>query len=529
MIAISSAAPDGLASAEAPARRGTSGYAWYVLAGLFTIYAVNFIDRQILAILAEDIKRDLGLRDAQLGFLYGTAFAIFYALFSLPLARLADNWSRRGLMAGGLALWSVMTALSGLAGSFPQLALVRTLVGVGEASAAPAAFSMLADFFPARRRALVASIYTAGAYLGGGLSLPIGAWFLLHWGGLFEAPPFGLRGWQAAFVAIGLFGVLLTAWILTVREPTRGALDDVPAAPPPADVWRRFGEDVMAILPPFTLLTALRHGDLARVGTVALGIVALAAALCWLTGDVAQWVVLGIGLHAVHAWTCSLKRADRVTWALTCGSPTTMLTLLGIGALMFVLCAFAFWMTPLALREYHFAQSNVGLAIGIPNAILSVVGIVLGGWLSDYWRARDPRGRVFVMMLSIGLPAPFMAAMCMGPSFLVFCLMTPFVSLFSSFWAGSAVTLMQDQVLPRMRGTASAAYLLASNMLGLALGPYVTGKLAELTGSLSQALLITLAGVPLALVLLLAVARGIARTEATKLDRARAAGEPLPA
>jgi MFS family permease len=507
-------------TAAARAAPRISRYAWYVLAGLFTIYCVNFVDRQILAIVAEDVKRDLGLRDAQLGFLYGTAFAIFYALFSLPLARLADNWSRRGLMGAGLVLWSVTTMLSGLAGGFTQLALVRTLVGVGEASAAPAAFSMLADVFPPRRRALVASIYTSGAYLGGGLSLPVGAWFLLHWNGAW-----GLRGWQAAFICIGLVGVLLTVWVLTIREPRRGGFDAQPAPPPPPGVWRQFGADVMAILPPFTLLTAARHGDLARVGGVAAAIALLGALLAWATGDVAQWVVLGIGFHAVHAWTCSLRRADPVTWALTCGSPITMLTLAGIGALMFVLCAFAFWMTPLALRQYRFASDAVGLAIGLPNAILSVVGIVLGGWLSDYWRARDPRGRVFVMMLSIGVPAPFMAAMCLGPSFTVFCLLTPFVSLFSAFWAGSAVTLMQDQVLPRMRGTASAAYLLASNMLGLALGPYATGKLAEVTGSLPLALLLTLGGVPVALLLLAGVARGIARCEASRMERALAAGE----
>src|SRR6202050_4052980 len=114
--AASSAAPD---AEYVPRRDATTGvYPWYVLGVLFLVYALNFIDRQVPSILAQDIKADLGLSDAQLGFLYGTAFAIFYSLFGIPLGRLADSWHRGRLIAAGLALWSVMTALSGLAGFF---------------------------------------------------------------------------------------------------------------------------------------------------------------------------------------------------------------------------------------------------------------------------------------------------------------------------------------------------------------------------------------------------------------------------
>jgi hypothetical protein len=109
------------------------------------VYVFNFLDRQILSILAERIKADLGVSDAQMGFLYGTAFAVFYAIFGIPLGRLADVWDRRRLIAWGLAAWSAMTALSGLARSFAQLALARFAVGVGEASASPAAYSLLSD------------------------------------------------------------------------------------------------------------------------------------------------------------------------------------------------------------------------------------------------------------------------------------------------------------------------------------------------------------------------------------------------
>ena len=148
----------GATAADASAQPKAGGYAWYALGVMVVVYMLNFIDRQILSILAEDIKHDLDLTDAQLGFLYGTAFAIFYALFGIPLGRLADSWYRGRLMALGLAVWSSMTALSGFATSYGQLAIARVGVGVGEASASPAAFSMLADYFPKERKAVAASI-----------------------------------------------------------------------------------------------------------------------------------------------------------------------------------------------------------------------------------------------------------------------------------------------------------------------------------------------------------------------------------
>ena len=125
-------------------------YAKYVLFVLVIVYVFNFIDRQILSILAEDIKADLGISDAEIGFLYGTAFAVFYAVFGIPMGKLADVWVRKNLIAIGLAFWSLMTALSGTARSFGMLAACRFGVGIGEASASPAAFSMLSDYFPPR-------------------------------------------------------------------------------------------------------------------------------------------------------------------------------------------------------------------------------------------------------------------------------------------------------------------------------------------------------------------------------------------
>src|SRR5215470_7449239 len=146
-------------------------YARYALGLLVIVYVLNFLDRQILSILAERIKADLGLTDAQIGFLYGTAFAVFYSVFGIPLGRLADVWVRTRLIALGLAVWSLMTTASAFARGFAQLTAARIGVGVGEASASPAAFSLLSDYFPPARRATVLAIYSSGIYIGAGLGL----------------------------------------------------------------------------------------------------------------------------------------------------------------------------------------------------------------------------------------------------------------------------------------------------------------------------------------------------------------------
>src|SRR4029450_7590640 len=152
----------------------------YALALLVVVYVLNFLDRQILSILAERIKADLGLTDAHIGFLYGTAFAVFYALFGIPLGRLADVWVRTRLIAIGLGFWSAMTAASAMARGFTQLTAARIGVGVGEPSATPAAFSLLSDYFPPARRATVLAIYSSGIYIGAGLGLFIGGLIALR-------------------------------------------------------------------------------------------------------------------------------------------------------------------------------------------------------------------------------------------------------------------------------------------------------------------------------------------------------------
>src|SRR5262249_12566406 len=210
-----------------PSPAGPSRAAWLALALLSTVYLFNFLDRQILSILAQAIKADLGISDARLGFLYGTAFAIFYAVFGIPLARLADVWVRKNVIALGLACWSVMTALSGTANGFAELALYRVGVGIGESSATPAAYSMLSDSFPPQQRAFACSLYAAGVYLGQGIGYYLGGWILDSWAVLFPSGHgwLELRAWQAAFLCVGLPGLVLAVAVGRLREPPRGQFD----------------------------------------------------------------------------------------------------------------------------------------------------------------------------------------------------------------------------------------------------------------------------------------------------------------
>lgn len=204
-----------------------AAYSWYVVGVLMLAYVSSFVDRQILSLLVEPIKRDLGISDTRMSLLMGLSFALFYSVLGFPIGRLADHRSRRGIIGWGIAVWSLMTALSGLARSYGQLFLARVGVGVGEAALSPPAYSLIADYFPRERLGTAIGVYSLGIYLGSGLALMLGGWVvsLVGGGGTWIMPLLGeLRPWQAVFVVIGLPGLLLALLVRTIREPVRGAM-----------------------------------------------------------------------------------------------------------------------------------------------------------------------------------------------------------------------------------------------------------------------------------------------------------------
>lgn len=194
----------------------SSRYSAYVLGILLAAYILNFVDRQVLALVAEDVKADMGLTDSQLGWLLGPAFVLFYTIAGIPLARLADLTSRKAVVSVGLALWSGMTVACGAAGSFTQLLLARFGVGIGEAAGTPPSHSLISDYFPPERRATALGIYGWGIFVGTGFGFALG-------GILLEA-----FDWRTAFYVAGAVGLPVALLLAcTVREPPPGASDGI--------------------------------------------------------------------------------------------------------------------------------------------------------------------------------------------------------------------------------------------------------------------------------------------------------------
>lgn len=194
------------------ATRPVGARAWYTLSVLALVYAFNIADRFVVSSLIEPIKSELSLSDSAIGFLTGTALAIFYTGMGIPLGMIADRVDRRKLVALSLGLWSLMTAVSGAANTFGQLLLARIGVGVGEAGGTPASQSMIADLFPPSRLVLANTLFTIGAAVGSMLGAIAGGNIAAAW------------GWRSAFIALGIPGVVLALLVrFTVREPAREA------------------------------------------------------------------------------------------------------------------------------------------------------------------------------------------------------------------------------------------------------------------------------------------------------------------
>ncbi len=203
---------------------GGSAYAWVVVAILSFGAIVSFVDRQIINLLVEPIKADFGLSDTQIGLLQGLSFVLFYALFGLPLARLADGGNRTRMILCGVICWSMATFACGLSTTFAALFVARMFVGVGEATLTPAGYSIISDYFPPSRVALAISIFTGANFVGAGLAYVVGGAIIGHFNalGTVVVPLLGpMKPWQMAFVIAALPGALLALLVLIIKEPPR--------------------------------------------------------------------------------------------------------------------------------------------------------------------------------------------------------------------------------------------------------------------------------------------------------------------
>lgn len=371
-------------------------------------YLLSFMDRQILVLMIGPIQRDLELNDTYFSLLHGTAFAMFYVTFGLFMGRLVDTYSRVKIISFSIFLWSLATALCGLAKSFSHLFLARMLVGVGEAGLTPGTLSLFSDIFDAPRRARAFAIYGMGLYLGSGLAFMLGGELIavLEAMPALQLPLLGtLYSWQQAFLIVGAPGVLLAlviAWI--VKEPARGAMES-----------NRSGSMVTA-------------------------------------EDQASFF--------------GFLRHYRNNWQPYVGHN------LGFGLQIMFAYALMSWLPVIFLRVHHWEVSQVGLSIGLIIFVFGPLGSYLGSMCFQYLHSRgmlDAEMRIGAVsmaglglfgMLAVSVASPTLALVASALSFFMM-----------GFPAGIIYSSLQTITPPNLRGQAAAFFLLVGNLLGLGLGP----------------------------------------------------------
>lgn len=446
-------------------------YRYYVLAILVFVYMLNFVDRQIIGILAAPLKQEFDLSDSQFGLLGGIAFASVYSTLAIPLAWLADRSSRVWIMTGALTVWSGFTALCGVAGSFGQLFLFRMGVGVGEAGGVAPAYSLIADYFPPNQRARALAAFAFGIPLGtaGGTLV----------GGLLAAE----FGWRTAFIVVGVLGVLVAPVLrLTVRDPKRGGTDAAAAAAVPA--------------PQSTSAVVASTGLGRKVSLACFGIagVFVGLGILSLLGVGVQNPVIpffGAGLFAVigtSLWiaktTGDVIMRKKSFWLLSLGAASSSVCGYGVAG----------WLPLFFMRSFDLTLSQVSWYYAGIALIGGLLGIWMGGAVADKMAKRSKAAYPLVPAVCFVISAPcFILAMnspwligmlpgggshtmALVLAFLIFLIPTGL----NLAWLGPVTAAVQHLAPAPMRSTASAIFLLINNLLGLAVGFFYFGWMSDL-------------------------------------------------
>lgn len=534
-----------------PGSRAITRHAWAALAVVGLTNMMSLLDRQILAILAPQIKADLQIGNAEMGLLYGTVFALFYALFSLPMGRLADGWMRNRLLAISIFVWSLATGTAAFATGFAMLALSRLGVGIGEAATQPAGTSLVYDYWPRHRRGFVMAVLAASIALGLGGSSILGGYTADWWNQRYAGgnPLLGLRGWQFAFVIAALPGFLLAVLLWRLREPVRGEMDGVPSLPDPAP-FRASAAVLGAVTPGLNWLVlakrsaSRRHwtANLTALAVITLAMIAATRAASAFSPrpplqfgslsvdpHVLQWTVVGFGIFVIFNMMQSLSLSDKPAYAVITRSPALLMTM-AAGALQTMINYGIMGFTPsFLMQEFKLSAAEIGLKFGLLSAAIGVLGPFLTGPLSDVINRRLPgSGRVWVTLFSLGL-SPLVALWVYSATDVTsFYLRFTLYSIVLTGWLPPLYAVMYDLVLPRMRGVMTSVYLLLTTILGLGVGPYLVGLIADARGGeLAGAILSVNLVAPVIIVLLVLLGLRVACDQAALLDRARAAGEPV--
>ncbi|MDG2060780.1 MAG: MFS transporter [SAR86 cluster bacterium] len=502
---------------------------------LVLVYVFNFIDRQILSVLAEDIKMDLNISDSDIGFLFGTAFAIFYSVFGIPLGKLSDVWSRRKIISLGLGTWSLMTALSGTARSFTSLAIFRFGVGIGESSASPATYSMLSDYFSPKVRSTVLAIYASGLYIGAGIGIFLGGWIVDLWNNAFpdiSLAPFGLRGWQVAFMAVGIPGIILAFFTWQIKEPPRGLSENI-SSPESLSPFREMLKEFIGITP-FGLLASPNLIKEILVNLfIGLTIFYSMFALIIFTGDRVQWIAFGIGLYLLSCWIQGMKHRDLGVYQIIFKSKALIASSIGFGSIAFVTYSISAWVPSFYIRNHGISEAEAGTVLGLTAAIGGIIGTISGGILGDLLKRNYPNGRLYIGYIVVILTIPLCLGLLYAENLYVSYICNFLFHIVTPLWVGIGPATVSDLVLPRMRALAGAFYLLIVSMIGLALGPYSVGFISNTLQdqgmndgeSLKFALASSLVILVITIIALSFAGKYLAKEERSLLSKAKSLGE----
>ena len=401
---------------------GTKAYRSYVLVALMFVYTLNFVDRTLIAVVAQPIIETFKLTDSQWGLLYGPPFAIFYAVMGLPIAMWADRSNRVKIISACIVLWSVMTALCGVAMGFLALLLFRIGVAVGEAGCTPPANSLIGDYFKPTSRATALGIYSMGVTIGGVLAnlfggpiaemqgADFGNWIgSIGLGGLFAGLDWAkVEGWRIAFVVVGLPGVLVAVVVwLTIKEPPRGYSD-----PPSADAVEKasFAEG-------FRELSSKRS--------------------FW-------WMAIGASFVAFVGYGISSFQA------------------------------------PFLQREHGLGVSDAAIYYGAPLAALAAVGTFLGGWLTEKLTPRSPTAVAWVPAVGLLIAVPTYIGAFFAADLRTVFFLWAIGAIAHYAYLGAQYNIGSGVVSSRSRATAIAVLLILVSLIGNGIGPYFVGFMSDL-------------------------------------------------
>ena len=379
----------------------TKSYRTFVLILLSIVYGFNFIDRQIVGILAPFIQEDLSLTNTELGLLIGLAFAVFYTTVAIPIAWLADRYNRVNILSIALATWSGFTALTGLATNFVQIGLARMGVGIGEAGGSPPSHSIISDMYPKEERASALGVYAMG--------IPIGVMAAYFVTAALIGTSSDDVNWREIFVFLGVSGILLAIIVkLVIREPVRGAME--------------FNDQREIAKPPFveSLKTLLR---------------------------IPAWWAMCFGI-AFGSFVSYSKSAFHTKYLVT--------------------------------LDPSFDFQTLVIILGVINGITYAGGAFFGARLADKWGKRDIRAYGWLPAISITLCLPIGIAAWWSPTVEMNLIFTSFFLLFMGIYLGPSFAIAQTLAPIHMRAMSTALFFFILNMIGLGLGPSISGWMIDL-------------------------------------------------